>query len=263
MTDSELLARVAVIGGELTALRVAELAATVSKCESAADLEARANALATLTMQKMAHQLADAWSGVACSADALAIALRVAQIAAQDERENETVALTWTGPKSTKVAVLRNDQALFEIIDGASVELLVVSAFTWNMPAVVEKLASAVDRGVTVKLVLEYHDKKGEPTGFDPAKDLGGNLRPEIGVFEWPRDMREIDPTTGSMGYLHVKCAVADRQHAFVSSANLTVYAMQSNMELGVVVRGGDVPGRIAAHFEALMDSGILQQKGV
>ena len=64
-------------------------------------------------------------------------------------------------------------------------------------------------------------------------------------------------------GYLHVKCAVADSRRAFVSSANLTVYAMETNMELGVVLHGGDVPRRIAAHFAALIDAGVLQRVGL
>jgi hypothetical protein len=34
---------------------------------------------------------------------------------------------------------------------------------------------------------------------------------------------------------------------------------MTENMELGLVVHGGDVPRRIAAHFNALITSGDLQ----
>jgi hypothetical protein len=34
---------------------------------------------------------------------------------------------------------------------------------------------------------------------------------------------------------------------------------MNENMELGLVVRGGDVPRRIAAHFDALIASGDLR----
>lgn len=58
---------------------------------------------------------------------------------------------------------------------------------------------------------------------------------------------------------MHAKCAVADRRVAFVTSANLTGAAMTDNMELGLVVRGGDVPRRIANHFDALITSGTLR----
>ncbi len=58
---------------------------------------------------------------------------------------------------------------------------------------------------------------------------------------------------------MHAKCAVADRCVAFVTSANLTGAAMTANMELGLVVRGGDVPKRITNHFEALVVGGTLR----
>ena len=58
---------------------------------------------------------------------------------------------------------------------------------------------------------------------------------------------------------MHAKCAIADGRIAFVTSANLTGAAMTENMELGLVVRGGDVPRRIAAHFNALIASGELR----
>ena len=58
---------------------------------------------------------------------------------------------------------------------------------------------------------------------------------------------------------LHVKCAVADRQRLLVSSANLTEYALTKNMELGVLVEGGEVPARVQEHLEALLQRRILQ----
>jgi len=58
---------------------------------------------------------------------------------------------------------------------------------------------------------------------------------------------------------MHAKCAVADRRTELVTSANLTGAAMTDNMELGLVVRGGDVPKRIANHFDALVGSGTLK----
>ena len=243
MSDSELLACTTDVGRELTAERVADLAAMVEKCDSPDELAEKSDSAETQVMQKMAKRVADVWATGTVSSEAVAMALRAAQAAAEVERVSETVGLTWTGPKTKEVSVLRNDQALFEVIDSADDELLVVSAFTWDMPAVVEKLSSAVDRGVLVRLVLEYHDKDGQPTGFDPAKDLGGQLSPEILVYHWPPDVREFDPKTGVKGYLHVKCAVADGREAFVSSANLTVYAMETNMELGVVMRRDGIVG--------------------
>ena len=260
MSEGDLLPLLAEAGRQLSKGGAGEVASAIRAAGSPDKLLQRADGLPTPPQQKLAADLAHAWSPANASPDSVALALQSAQAAAEAEHFGETIELTWTGPKSHDVAVSRNDEALFQLIDEAQTELLVVSAFTWNMPAVVEKLSAAVDRGVDVRLVLEYHDNQGQPTGFDPAHDLGGSLSPDILIYQWPPEVRQQDPKTKKLGYLHVKCAVADRGRAFVSSANLTVYAMEMNMELGVTIRGGTVPERIAGHFEALINEGILQR---
>jgi cardiolipin synthase len=52
---------------------------------------------------------------------------------------------------------------------------------------------------------------------------------------------------------------VADRQLLFVSSANLTGYALTINMELGVLIRGGALPGDVATQVDRLIEGGVLQ----
>ena len=78
-------------------------------------------------------------------------------------------------------------------------------------------------------------------------------------IYIWPRDQRSTDPS-GNVGSLHAKCAVADDQLLFISSANLTDYAMHLNMELGTLIRGGPLPGMVAAHFARLIEGGVLRQ---
>jgi cardiolipin synthase len=41
---------------------------------------------------------------------------------------------------------------------------------------------------------------------------------------------------------MHVKAAAADSRVAFLSGANLTEAALERNMELGVLIRGGHLP---------------------
>jgi cardiolipin synthase A/B len=57
---------------------------------------------------------------------------------------------------------------------------------------------------------------------------------------------------------MHMKMAVADSQVAFLSSANLTEAAFERNMELGVLVRGGEMPNAIELLINALLESGYL-----
>jgi phosphatidylserine/phosphatidylglycerophosphate/cardiolipin synthase-like enzyme len=45
-----------------------------------------------------------------------------------------------------------------------------------------------------------------------------------------------------------------------VSSANLTDYALNLNMELGVLIAGGSQPQTVMAQFDALIAQGILHR---
>jgi phosphatidylserine/phosphatidylglycerophosphate/cardiolipin synthase-like enzyme len=76
-------------------------------------------------------------------------------------------------------------------------------------------------------------------------------------VYYWPKQQRGQDDK-GKLGILHVKCAVADGRWLFLSSANLTEYAFTINMELGVLVTGGKLPGQVQEHFEWLVEVGHL-----
>jgi phosphatidylserine/phosphatidylglycerophosphate/cardiolipin synthase-like enzyme len=58
---------------------------------------------------------------------------------------------------------------------------------------------------------------------------------------------------------MHVKAAVADSRIAFLSSANLTEAALERNMELGILLRGGHLPAAIDRLIDALPELGELQ----
>jgi phosphatidylserine/phosphatidylglycerophosphate/cardiolipin synthase-like enzyme len=46
---------------------------------------------------------------------------------------------------------------------------------------------------------------------------------------------------------------VADGKLAFVTSANLTDAALEKNMEVGVLIKGGNIPNQLDRHLEALV----------
>ena len=76
-------------------------------------------------------------------------------------------------------------------------------------------------------------------------------------VYVWPRERRPRDED-GNAGVLHTKCAIADRRTLLVSSANLTAMALTLNMQMGVLIDGGELPHLAARHFEGLMAAGVL-----
>jgi phosphatidylserine/phosphatidylglycerophosphate/cardiolipin synthase-like enzyme len=202
-------------------------------------------------------RLIDLWKAspglpVHCVSFALLAASRTAgQVAAL-----QTIELAWTGPSTGIVPARRIDQALFEVVASSERELLVVSYAVFNVPVVLNGLNAAVDRGVSVELVLEFEGAEGDQT-YDPLVALRG-LSESVRVYYWPFAKR---PTAGpgKRGFIHVKAAVADRNLALISSANLTSYALEANMELGVLIRGASVPDRIARHFGHLIREGILE----
>jgi phosphatidylserine/phosphatidylglycerophosphate/cardiolipin synthase-like enzyme len=87
----------------------------------------------------------------------------------------------------------------------------------------------------------------------DPALAFAGVAGLEL--YHWPLERR---PGT-IPGRLHAKVVVADREVAFVTSANLTGSAIENNLECGLLVHGGPAPRRIAGHLVALMREGVLE----
>ena len=59
---------------------------------------------------------------------------------------------------------------------------------------------------------------------------------------------------------LHAKAVVADSRDVLLTSANLSSAAFNRNLELGVLIRGGDVAASIQRHFDALIATGELKR---
>jgi phosphatidylserine/phosphatidylglycerophosphate/cardiolipin synthase-like enzyme len=93
---------------------------------------------------------------------------------------------------------------------------------------------------------------------FDAALSLGDPLAKRVRLFEWPLEARAPD-ARGHPGRLHAKCAIADDRMLLVSSANLTEAALETNMEIGVLIRGGPLPETAARHFDELIAGGVLR----
>ncbi len=203
--------------------------------------------------------LLDAWeAGADLSASALALAIECA--AARDDAA-ERVSLVWTGPTTAAVAPRRTDQALLQVINAARSRLIVVSFAVYRVPYVAAALVRAAERGVRVDLILESEAASGGKVTYEMSEQLGPRVAESCRIYTWPSDRRPRTPA-GTAGSLHAKCAVADGRHLLVSSANLTEYAQWFNIELGLLVEGGDAPLRVQRHWDALMAAGELERVG-
>jgi len=180
---------------------------------------------------------------------------------ASDEafRERESVEIVWTGPAGRSTAFRRTDQALLELIESAAESLIIVTFAAYKISRIADAIVEAGQRNVDIALVIE---SKETSAGHYVHKELAtksSRLLSVVKVYTWPLDKRPTD-SHGNHGSLHAKCAVADDKMAFISSANLTEYALNINMEMGVLIKGGGLPGQMRSHFRSLIRDGVIQE---
>lgn len=188
--------------------------------------------------------------------DGASIALALESVVAS-RREAPRLSLVWTGPTTDAVSVRRTDQALLQLINRATSRVIVVSFAVYKVPNIAATLEKAARRGVVVDLVVETEEASGGKIAFDGWQKLGRDVHTTYRLWTWAHDRRPVTPS-GKLATLHAKCAVADGDRLLVSSANLTEFALNFNMELGLLLSGGEVPSNVAKHFETLMVNGDL-----
>ena len=195
----------------------------------------------------------------ALSPRALAFGLQSASELDERHRTREEVQLIWTGPDVSNLPFRRTEQALLELVESAKRSLLIVAFAAYKVPELVGAINTVANAGVDVVCVFESSDASGGKVSFSPVKKLG--LEPSVRNLVWPMTKRPKD-SLGRYGSLHAKCAVIDSSLLFLSSANLTEFAFNLNMELGVLIKGGALPGSVEHHFRALIASGYLEPIG-
>jgi phosphatidylserine/phosphatidylglycerophosphate/cardiolipin synthase-like enzyme len=199
----------------------------------------------------------DLWHSRAASVgtEAVAIALLTAAKSEHDRRQDTTVEIVWTGPETAETRFRQTEQAVLEVVDSARSRLTVVSYAVYRIPRIRDSLVAAANRGVAIRLIVETPNRVEGQGEYDCLLALGNNVAEACSVYYWPQENRPKD-NNGKIGILHVKCAVADGQRLFLSSANLTDYAFTINMELGLLVTGGRLPTQVERHFERLIEAG-------
>jgi phosphatidylserine/phosphatidylglycerophosphate/cardiolipin synthase-like enzyme len=213
--------------------------------------------LATVPSQEFARVAAavlDAWSGAELSDAELAGYLR--GIAAGHERDAGRVRVesVWSGPRTLSVPVRVTAQVLVELVGEASHELALMTYSATPYEPLRAALAAAVERGVSVTVVVETLQGAGSALGgAEPAAAFSSLAGVEL--WHWPAGKRAEQGAK-----MHAKLAVADRRVLLLSSANLTQSGMASSIEAGLLVRGGTAPRRAAEHIAELRAKGLLER---
>ena len=106
-------------------------------------------------------------------------------------------------------------EQLLALVRGARVSLDVYAEVLRD-PQMLEALATAVDRGVRVRLI------------FSPSTDFAAEVE-ELAASG-------VEIRLASSLYIHAKLIVADDERAFIGSQNLSATSLDQNRELGIVV---------------------------
>jgi phosphatidylserine/phosphatidylglycerophosphate/cardiolipin synthase-like enzyme len=194
-------------------------------------------------------------SGV--SPSEVAIALRTAACSQRLREADPSVEIVWTGPRSENVSFRHTEQAILQILNSAESRILLVSYAVYSIPNIQDAVVRAAKRGVKITVVVETPEKLDVLNEYSTLQALGDDVARCSTVFYWPKENRKSD-ASGKLGILHVKCVVGDGRWLFISSANLTKYAFSLNMELGLLITGGNLAIKIERQFKSLIEDGEL-----
>lgn len=199
----------------------------------------------SISLRGLCHRLLQTLE--ASSVDYVCGWMRGAATAAAAVRAEQQIDVVWTGPESDVDTVRLTSQVVVGLIEEAQHQLLLASYATNPDERTLEVLGAAARRGVDITVLQERtEDNPGYRGGFDPFASL------PIRRLVWPAGHR---PPGSS---LHSKFIVVDDRIALVGSANLTGRALDSNIECGVLIRGGGHPKSISDHVWSLLRAGIL-----
>jgi phosphatidylserine/phosphatidylglycerophosphate/cardiolipin synthase-like enzyme len=258
---SELVVSIAEVGRKLGPQRVLQLSEFVRDLPQGADPAMRfvlVQRFANVEQRAAVQELMKAWDrNENVPSSALALALESVGTVASYLSEGARADLVWTGPHIGSSHFRDTEQALLELVGIAQERLTLCTFAAYRIQSVANALRAALERGVNVELIAETPEVSSGRTEFDPFEAFAKDLLSRITVYVWPRDQRPTD-VKGRFGSLHAKFVLADAAALFLTSANLTEYALRLNLELGVLIRGGELPRKLRNHLDFLIDQGHL-----
>jgi cardiolipin synthase A/B len=152
-------------------------------------------------------------------------------MAVERVRRHQSVSVVWTGPESGVSSSRLTAAAVIELINAARSQILLVSYATHTEPSISTALTAAVARGVAVTPLAERHEDNRPIRHW--ARPFPASTRSACtGLLGRARRARHGTAR-------HAKIIVVDAQVALIGSANLTSRAMESNLECGILIRGG------------------------
>ncbi|HHC4083977.1 TPA: DISARM system phospholipase D-like protein DrmC, partial [Klebsiella pneumoniae] len=141
----------------------------------------------------------------------------------------------------------RTEQALLQVISTAERTLFITSFVAYDVSTIVKALNAANERGVMISILLELSQEKGGSLNFDTIEKMRIQV-PSAKLYVWNNKDNEYYG-----GCVHAKVAVADARECFITSANLTGYAMEKILKLGCLFLAEVFQGNLMSIFFPLL----------
>lgn len=245
----ELLDAIAALVSLVSQEKVQAIAARVRRTEASKAVTALPSVVGTPVASTVVEQLVTAWQNTEVGSDELASMLLAASHVYTKAASEQSTELVWTGPTTPFVSARRTEQALLQVINSAEQSLFITSFVAYDVSTIVKALNAANDRGVSITMLLESSQDHGGSINIDVIGKMRG-LVPGAQLYAWRNKTGDFTD-----GRVHAKVVVADKTSCFITSANLTGYAMEKNMEAGVLISGGRIPKLLDHHLQALVDT--------
>ncbi|TLM79160.1 DISARM system phospholipase D-like protein DrmC [Microbulbifer harenosus] len=251
---NQLMEAVTDLASNVSPERLDVIAKDISKITSSDFHSISVRNISTPVVRQLVENLFDAWKRSPVSALELAAMLRGASCAYLKAKQDVTAELIWSGPRTPIVSTRQTEQALLEVIDSAEDSLFIVSFVIYKVPLIFRAIEAAINRKVSVSMLLESSDQHGGSISVDAIGKIKADL-PDVTLYCWNEKKDDFVDAR-----VHAKAAVADRKKCFVSSANLTGHAMDKNMEAGVMITGGSVPTTLQDQLTAMITTRIIRE---
>lgn len=254
----DLLTIIAELGIELHPDRINILANKISEIDSVEHFALIKSTFGPSINKNTMSEFENAWKNTkGISPPEIAAALKGASATAIENEKRGKTEIVWTGPSASHIPVRHTEQVLCEVINSAVRELFIVSFVAYEIDTVTKAMRDAIGRNVQINLLLELSYAQGGKVGQDSIKMMK-SLFPSANIYSWSTKMKT--ELTQSIGAIHAKCAIADDDLAFITSANLTTAAMERNIELGVLIRGGNIPSELYKQFNSMILTSIFEK---
>jgi phosphatidylserine/phosphatidylglycerophosphate/cardiolipin synthase-like enzyme len=182
------------------------------------------------------------------------------------ERPQALVELVATGPDAQ--AQVRDTLVVVEQLFHEAVDTVLIVGFAiYDGQAIFSSLASRMDLEPNLKVTCCF-DVARSSSDVSPSSQIVDRFARDFAKKVWPGkrlpevyyDPRSLVAKRDNRAVLHAKTVVIDRYKAIVTSANPTPAAYLRNIEIGLVISGGDIPAQIDRHFRELIDGRHLER---